>query len=209
VHWGALTPPAGYTFAKPHVAGGVPGKSAEAPMVRAKGLFVVEAVLRGRTSELYRGPGHLVKGEALDKALPSTASPLAGLRLTVTTVAVILESAFAAGDWGTSRESCWLRLEVLVELEARLLEKREEILGLARRHGMRRVSVFGSAAKGEGSKPGDVDLLVDVEEGRSLFDLIAFKLDVEALLGCEVDVVSRDGVSPHLAEYVFGEEVAL
>jgi predicted nucleotidyltransferase len=96
-----------------------------------------------------------------------------------------------------------------MELEARLLEKREEILGLARRHGMKRVSVFGSAAKGETGRSSDVDFLVEVEEGRSLFDLIAFKLDAEALLGCEVDVVSRDGVSPHLAEYVFGEEVAL
>jgi len=96
-----------------------------------------------------------------------------------------------------------------MELEARLLEKREEILGLARRHGMKRVSVFGSAARGEASEPSDVDLLVEVEEGRSLFDLIAFKLDVETLLGCEVDVVSRDGVSPHLADYVFAEEVAL
>ena len=46
-------------------------------------------------------------------------------------------------------------------------------------------------------------------EGRSLFDLIAVKLDAEALLGCEVDVVSRDGVSPYLAEYIFAEEVPL
>lgn len=96
-----------------------------------------------------------------------------------------------------------------MELETRLLEKREEMLSLARRHGMRSVSVFGSTARGEARQSSDVDLLVEVEEGRSLFDLIAFKLDVEALLGCEVDVVSRNGVSPHLAEYVFAEEVVL
>jgi hypothetical protein len=51
VRWGALPPPARYTFVKPHVAGGVPGESAEAPVVRAKGLFVVEAVLRGERGQ--------------------------------------------------------------------------------------------------------------------------------------------------------------
>ncbi|MCG2767406.1 MAG: hypothetical protein L6435_03370 [Anaerolineae bacterium] len=37
----------------------------------------------------------------------------------------------------------------------------------------------------------------------------AIAFPVEALLGCEVDVVSRGGVSPYLAEYIFAEEVPL
>jgi predicted nucleotidyltransferase len=88
-------------------------------------------------------------------------------------------------------------------------EKREEILSLARLHGVRQVPVFGSAARGEAIEASDIDLLVEMEEGCSLLDLIAFKLDVEALLGCEVDVVSREGVSPYLAEYIFAEGVLL
>ena len=86
---------------------------------------------------------------------------------------------------------------------------REEILRLAHQHGVQQVSLFGSAARGELTESSDIDLLVKMEEGRTLFDLIAFKLGAEALLGREVDVVSRDGVSPYLAEYIFGEEIPL
>lgn len=96
-----------------------------------------------------------------------------------------------------------------MKLETVLAEYRQEILRLARQHGMEQVSIFGSVARGESTPSSDLDLLVEVEPGRSLFDLIAFKLDVEALIGCSVDVVSRQGVSPHLAEYIFAHEVPL
>ena len=86
---------------------------------------------------------------------------------------------------------------------------RDDILRIARRHGVQRVALFGSVARGEATESSDVDLLVTMEDGRSLFDLIAFKLDVEALLGRNVDVVSRDGISPYLADYIFAEEIPL
>jgi predicted nucleotidyltransferase len=86
---------------------------------------------------------------------------------------------------------------------------RDQILSLARCHGVQRVSVFGSFARGEETESSDIDLLVDMEEGRSLFDLISFKLDLEELLGREVDVVSRNGLSPYLAEHILAEEIPL
>jgi len=86
---------------------------------------------------------------------------------------------------------------------------RQGILRIAHQHGVQQVSLFGSAARGEATGLSDVDLLVKMEEGRSLFDLIAFKLAVEELLGRQVDVVSRDGISPYLAEYILAEEIPL
>jgi predicted nucleotidyltransferase len=86
---------------------------------------------------------------------------------------------------------------------------REDILRLACQHGVRQVSLFGSAARDQATEGSDIDLLVQMEDGRTLFDLIAFKLDVEALLDREVDVVSRDGLSPYLAEYILAEEIPL
>jgi predicted nucleotidyltransferase len=83
---------------------------------------------------------------------------------------------------------------------------RDEILHLARRHGVQQVSLFGSVARQQATESSDIDLLVQMEEGRTLFDLIAFKLDVEELLGRQVDVVSREGLSPYLSEYILAEE---
>ncbi len=52
-----------------------------------------------------------------------------------------------------------------------LHEKREDILRVASQRGASNVRVFGSVARGEADSKSDIDLLVDLEPGRSLFDL--------------------------------------
>jgi len=90
-----------------------------------------------------------------------------------------------------------------------LREKREEILALAAKHGARTVRVFGSAARGEMTQDSDIDLLVEMEEGRSLLDHVALWQDLEDLLGCEVDVVSEGGLHWYIRERVLEDAVPL
>lgn len=58
-------------------------------------------------------------------------------------------------------------------IEELLQEKREEILQIAARHGARNVRIFGSVARGEADERSDIDFLVEMERGRSLFDHVA------------------------------------
>jgi predicted nucleotidyltransferase len=75
-----------------------------------------------------------------------------------------------------------------------LLEtKREDILRLAKQYGAYNVRVFGSVARGDADEQSDIDLLVDMEAGRSLLDLVGLWMDLEELLGCKVDVVTERG----------------
>ena len=67
----------------------------------------------------------------------------------------------------------------------------------------------GSVARGEAGTESDVDLLVKLEPGRSLLDLIAIKQELEDLLGRVVDVVTEDAVSPYIREQVLKEAVSL
>jgi predicted nucleotidyltransferase len=90
-----------------------------------------------------------------------------------------------------------------------LLEKREEILAIAARHGARRVRVFGSVARGEETRSSDLDLLVEFEPGRSLLDQIALAQDLKDLLGREVDVVTEKGLHWYVKERVCREAVPL
>lgn len=90
-----------------------------------------------------------------------------------------------------------------------LKDRREEILRIARSHGALRVRVFGSVVRGEAEPDSDVDMLVDLEPGRSLLDIIAIKQDLEDLLGRKVDVVTEAAVSPYIREEVFKEAVSL
>jgi predicted nucleotidyltransferase len=95
-----------------------------------------------------------------------------------------------------------------IDLE-RLRVRRREILGFAASHGARNARVFGSAARGEAGATSDVDLLVEMEPGRSLLDLVGLWQDLEDLLGTHVDVLSDGGVSPHLRERIYAEAVPL
>ena len=88
-----------------------------------------------------------------------------------------------------------------------LKKNREEILRIAARHGARNVRVFGSVARGETDEASDLDFLVEMEPGRSLFDLGGLQAELEAFLGCPVDVVTEKGLKARIRERVFSEAV--
>lgn len=69
--------------------------------------------------------------------------------------------------------------------------------------------VFGSHARGEAGPESDLDLLISLGPERSLFDLVALKLDVEDLLQCPVDVVTDRALSPYIRDRVLAEAIPL
>jgi predicted nucleotidyltransferase len=81
-------------------------------------------------------------------------------------------------------------------------DRREEILHLAEKHGARNVRVSGSAARGELAPDSDVDFLVDLDTGRSLFDLGGLLIDLQNLLGREVDAATEQGIHWYIRERV-------
>lgn len=94
-------------------------------------------------------------------------------------------------------------------VEQLLEEKREEIFKIAAKHGARKVRVFGSVARGEADEKSDIDFLVEMEPGRSLFDLGGLQYELERLLGCPVDVVTERGLKARIRERVLREAVPL
>ncbi len=94
-------------------------------------------------------------------------------------------------------------------LEELIQTKREDILHTATKYGAFNVRIFGSVARGEADAESDIDLLVDMEPSRSLFDLGGLLTDLEDLLGCNVDVVTEDSLRARIKERVLKEAVAL
>jgi len=84
-----------------------------------------------------------------------------------------------------------------------------EILSLAAQHGALNVRVFGSVARGEDDADSDIDILVDLEPGRSLFDLGGLLTDLRTLLERDVDVVTEKGLRGQLRERVLQEAILL
>ncbi|MCX5914926.1 MAG: nucleotidyltransferase family protein [Deltaproteobacteria bacterium] len=90
-----------------------------------------------------------------------------------------------------------------------IAEKREEILKTAHKYGARNMRLFGSAARGRTSISSDVDFLVEMEPGSSLLDIVAIKQDLEDLLGCKVDVVTENALSPYIRDEILREAMSL
>ncbi len=79
------------------------------------------------------------------------------------------------------------------------------ILEIASKHGAENIRVFGSFAVNNATPSSDLDLLVSLEKGRDLLDLIAFKQEVENYICRKVDVVTEKGLSPHLRDVILSQ----
>jgi predicted nucleotidyltransferase len=96
----------------------------------------------------------------------------------------------------------------MITLDILRTEKRAAIVRLGEQHGASNIRVFGSVVRGDNREESDIDSLVDFEKGRSLFDLIRFKLDLQDLLDVTVDVVTP-GSLRYLRQRVLAEAQAL
>jgi len=90
-----------------------------------------------------------------------------------------------------------------------LKNKRKDILRIASKYGARNVRIFGSLARGEAREDSDIDILVDLEPGRSLFDLGGLLMDLQKLLAQKVDVVTEKGLRPRIRDRVLKEALPL
>jgi len=86
---------------------------------------------------------------------------------------------------------------------------REDILRVARQHGVGRVHIFGSRARGTTGEGSDVDLLIEVNGPTTPWFPGGLVADLETLLGCRVDVVEADALRPEMRARALAEAVPL
>jgi predicted nucleotidyltransferase len=96
-----------------------------------------------------------------------------------------------------------------MKIDELLKSKRQEILAMAARHGAHNVRVFGSVARGEARPESDLDILVEMEPGRSLMDHVALMQDLEDLLQRKVDVVSERALHWYIRDQALAEATPL
>ncbi len=94
-------------------------------------------------------------------------------------------------------------------IDERLRAKREEILRLCARYGARNPRVFGSVARGQADAESDIDLLVEMEPGRSLFDLGGLQYELERLLASRVEVVTERRLKGRIRARVLADAVPI
>lgn len=88
-------------------------------------------------------------------------------------------------------------------------EKAKTVLESHQKHlsslGTHHLAIFGSIARNEATKKSDIDILVDFDAKKDLFDFIDLKFYLEELLQCDVDLVSRQALHPALKTRILSE----
>jgi predicted nucleotidyltransferase/DNA-binding XRE family transcriptional regulator len=90
-----------------------------------------------------------------------------------------------------------------------LRRHRAAVIERAAQHGAHNLRIFGSTVRGEDTESSDIDLLVDLDTGVSLLDLIGLEDELTELLGTKVEIVPARALRPHVREEALAQAVAL
>ncbi len=96
-----------------------------------------------------------------------------------------------------------------MSLDELINRHRDAIYALAGKYGVSNVRVFGSVARRTTDEDSDIDFLVDIQPGTSLFDLGGLLSDLRKLLNCNVDVVTANGLKPRIRQRVLNEAIQI
>lgn len=80
---------------------------------------------------------------------------------------------------------------------------------MLRRHGVTNAQIFGSVARGDDRPGSDLDLIVELPRGTSLYDLAGIQCELEGVLGVEVDLGTIGSLKPRMRPRVERDLVAL
>jgi len=96
-----------------------------------------------------------------------------------------------------------------IDLLSEIKSNRNKIIDIATSRGATKICIFGSVAKRKDNVNSDIDFLVELENDRSLLDLVGIKQDLEELLEVEVDVVTKGGIHSKLYDKILEEAIEL
>ena len=78
----------------------------------------------------------------------------------------------------------------------------DKLVLILKKHGAKKIEIFGSYARGEQKEASDLDVIVEFEKRKSLLELVGIEQELEDALGIKVDLLTRASISPYLIERI-------
>jgi len=80
--------------------------------------------------------------------------------------------------------------------------QQDDLLSLFKEQGVSYLGLFGSFARGEETQQSDIDLMIDFDDTKSLFDLADIKIKLQERLGRKVELSMRGHIKESLKSYI-------
>jgi predicted nucleotidyltransferase len=100
-------------------------------------------------------------------------------------------------------------LGVMMKPSVALGLHRDQVREVLARFRLSNPRIFGSTARGEDVEGSDLDILIDAPPGTSLYDLAGAEIELEAILGCKVDVLTSGLMAPDVERRVAADLMAM
>ncbi len=85
----------------------------------------------------------------------------------------------------------------------------EKVISILRTHGIKKILVVGSYARGESTPKSDLDLIVEFPKGTSLLDHIRIENELADKLKIKIDLISKNGISPYLKDVIMKDAIVI
>ena len=86
---------------------------------------------------------------------------------------------------------------------------KKKALPVLKKAGVKRSSIFGSYVRGDNTVDSDIDILVELPDGKSLLDLVRLEKQLESALGKKVDLLTFNSIHPLLKDYINKDQLQI
>lgn len=84
-----------------------------------------------------------------------------------------------------------------------------KILPILKKADVKKAALFGSYVRGDNTKTSDIDILVELPDNATLFELGGLKVTLEEELNKKVDVVTYKSISPIIKDSILSNQYPL
>jgi hypothetical protein len=86
---------------------------------------------------------------------------------------------------------------------------KEKIISILKEHGAKKISIFGSYARGVATNKSDLDIIVEFEAPKGLITFVGIENELSEILGIKVDLLTERSISPYLIDRIKKEAVVI
>ncbi|MGI8419321.1 MAG: nucleotidyltransferase family protein [Candidatus Levyibacteriota bacterium] len=84
-----------------------------------------------------------------------------------------------------------------------------KILPILKKADIKKAALFGSYVRGDNTKTSDIDILVELPDNATLFELGGLKVTLEEELNKKVDIVTYKSISPIIKDSILSNQYPL